>query len=171
MSKWLRFGLPILVLVSAVGAHSAWAQVEVAVDFDRCFARPAESVGLNGSITNHGSSPVVADIELTLDVGGVTAGPIRARLPLAAGETRNAEISFDVPNLAPCSILSVTLSASTSTSSNSATAMLGILSTSTTSSDTTLFRLIGRHLIAAIGAQEVTATQERSFGNVKQIYR
>ena len=171
MSKWLRFGLPALVLVSALGAHAAWAQVEVAVDFDRCFARPAESVGLTGSVTNHGSSAVVADIELTLDVGGVTAGPIRARLPLAPGETRSANISFDVPSLAPCSILSVTLSASTGTSSNSAKAMLGILSTSGTASDTMLFRLIGKHLIAAIGAQEVTATRPESFGNVKQIYR
>jgi len=170
MIRLVRVGMCTLLLALALGANAAQAQVEVALEFDRCFSSPGDQVALTGTVTNLASVPVVADLQIVLDVGGQRFGPVLATLPLAAGEKRTATISFAVPSLSPCTILSVTLTAAAGGTSAAATAMHGVLSNSPVNDDL-LFRILGKNLIAAIGAEEVTAATPMNFGNLKNLYR
>jgi len=121
-----KFTLFALALFAWAG--SALAQIDVELAFDPTEVYPGDTVTLFASIAWMGDEPVVAELSMTALFDEYEIGPFSAPLPLAAGEELSHEFSFWVPPIPIQGDLTLILEAVAGDYSDSATAVLTILS-------------------------------------------
>ena len=83
MQKLLRKSPLGVLLVLAMSASMASAQVDVELAFNPNVASPRDEVTFFSSIAHMGSEAAVADIELSISFGEFSSGVIAGQMPLA----------------------------------------------------------------------------------------
>ncbi len=165
--RWI--GLATLAL--ALGTSVASAQISVDLAFDRTHAGPGDTVTLSGSVTNQHDLAVFAYLQASLTLNGQPFGSVSGRMPLEAGESVEASLSFTVPSLISSGIVAVSLVGNACDHTDAATATLTI-ERGTTVTDAKALRSIGHDLIAAFGAEFLEVGVERSdLSRIKALYR
>jgi uncharacterized membrane protein len=164
-----KLTIPVLSLLLLFSATTALAQIDVEVAFSPTEVSIGDEVTFFAAVINLGDTEVLAQIDLTIESGGLFVGPLTGFLPLAAGQELSTEFTFTVPPLTPNGNLTITVTATAGEYSDTATATLTVVAEGETEADDQDLLDIGTAILS--GFQDVLPVEEMTLGRVKDLFR